>query len=140
MGVAQDEHAIQIVVPVTGDAIQITLSHERSFGQQIATLLLHILNPTLQKLDYACTLRQQDGQALANVINSGEVFQITTQFVVVTLQGFSLLCQISIQLFLFGEGYAINTLQHFAVGIAAPVSTGSTGQLNGIALNAAGRI
>ena len=85
MRVAQDEHAVQIVIPVTGDAIQITLSHQRGFGQEVATLLLHILNPALQQLDYARALRQQDGQALADIINGGEVFQIAAQLVVVTL-------------------------------------------------------
>ena len=140
MRVTQNEHAVQIVVPVAGNTIQIALSHQRSLGQQIATLLLHILNPALQKLDYASALRQQDGQTLANIIYSGEVFQITAQLIVVTLQGFSLLRQICVQLFLLGEGHAVNTLQHFAFGIAAPVSAGSAGQLNSVALNAAGGV
>ena len=51
-----------------------------------------------------------------------------------------MLCEIGVQLLLLREGYAINALQHFALGIATPVSAGSTGQLNSVALDAAGGI
>ena len=85
MRVAQDEHAVKIMIPVTGNAVQVAFCHQRSLGQQIAAFLFHILNPTLQQLDYTCTFRQQDRQTLADIINSSEVFQITAQFVMVTL-------------------------------------------------------
>ena len=140
MRVAQDEHAVKIMIPVTGNTIQITFCHQRSFGQQIAAFLFYILNPTLQQLDYTCTFRQQDRQTLADIINSSEVFQIAAQFVMVTLQGFSLLCQICVQLFLLRESDTIDTLQHLAVGISTPVSTGSRGQFNSVSFNTASRI
>ena len=127
VGIAQNEHAVKIMIPVTGDAIEVTFCHERGLGEEIATLLLHILNPALQQLDYASAFGQQDGQTLANIIHGGEIFQITAQLVVVTLQGFSLLSKICVQLLLLGEGYAVNALQHFAFRIATPVSAGSAG-------------
>ena len=140
MRIAQDEHAIKIMIPVTGNAVQVAFSHQRSLSQQIAAFLLHILNPALQQLDYTCALRQQDRQTLADIINGGEVFQIAAQLVMVTLQSLSLLCQICVQLFLLRESDTIDTLQHLAVGVATPVSTGSRGQLNSVALDAAGGV
>ena len=47
VGVAQDEHAVQIVVPVAGDLIQLPLGHEGGLGEQIAALLLGVLHPAL---------------------------------------------------------------------------------------------
>ena len=140
MRIAQDEHAVKIMIPVTGNAVQVAFSHQRSLSQQIAAFLLHILNPALQQLDYTCALRQQDRQTLADIINGGEVFQIAAQLVMVTLQSLSLLCQICVQLLLLRESDAVDTLQHLAVGVATPVSTGSRGQLNSVALDAAGGV
>ena len=77
---------------------------------------------------------------MADIVNGGEIFQIAAQLVVVTLQGFGLLCQICVQLLLLGESHAINTLQHFAFGVTTPVSAGSAGQLNSVALDAAGGV
>ena len=51
-----------------------------------------------------------------------------------------MLCEICVQLLLLGEGYAVNALQHFALGVATPVSAGGAGQLNSVALDAAGGI
>ena len=66
LGVAQDEHAVQIVIPVAGDLIQLPLGHEGGLGQQVAPLLLLILHPALQQLDDPGALGQQDGQALSD--------------------------------------------------------------------------
>ena len=62
-GIAHDEHAVQIVIPVAGDLVQLTLGHQGRLGQQIATLLLGVLHPALQQLDNAGALGQQDGQS-----------------------------------------------------------------------------
>ena len=47
VGIAQNEHAVQIVVPVAGDLIQLPLGHEGGLGEQIAALLLGVLHPAL---------------------------------------------------------------------------------------------
>ena len=140
VGVAQHEHTIKIVIPVTGDTIQVAFCHQRSFGQVVATALFGIFNPALEQLDNACAFGQHNGQTLTNVVNGGEIFQFTTKFVVVAFQSFCLLFQISVQLFFFRESYAVNTLQHFAAAVATPVSTGCRGQLNSVAFNTTSRI
>ena len=77
---------------------------------------------------------------MADIINSSEVFQITAQFVMVTLQSLCLLFQICIQLFLLRESDAVDALERFTLAVAAPVSAGSGGQFNSVAFNTAGGI
>ena len=77
MRITQNKHAVQIVIPVAGDAVQITLGHQRGFGQQIAALLFLIFNPALQNLNGARTLRQHDRQSLSDIINRREILQLT---------------------------------------------------------------
>ena len=47
VGVAQDEHTVQVMIPVAGDFIKLPLGHEGGLGQQVAPLLLNILHPAL---------------------------------------------------------------------------------------------
>lgn len=42
--VAEDEHAVEIVIPVAGDLVKVALGHERGLGEKIAALLLGILD------------------------------------------------------------------------------------------------
>ena len=128
------------MVPVAGDLIQIGLGHQRGLGQQIAPLLLLVLHPALQGLDDPGTLGQQDGQALTDYVHSGEEFQFPAQLVVVPLQGLLLLFQVLVQLVLAGEGNAIDSLEHFPVGIATPVSAAGLGQFKAVVLDPAGVI
>ena len=61
--VAEDKHTVEIVIPVAGDLVKLTLGHERRLGQQVSVRLLDILDPALQQLNDARTLRQQNGKA-----------------------------------------------------------------------------
>ena len=45
--VAQYEHAVQIVIPVTGNLVQFPLCQQRRLSQQAAVCLFHIFYPTL---------------------------------------------------------------------------------------------
>ena len=137
VGVAQDEHAVAVVIPVAGDLIEVPLGHEGGLGEQIAALLLGVFHPSLQLLDHPGALGQQDGQALADDVHGGEVFQLPAQLVVIPLQGFSLLLQIGVQLFLGGEGHAVDALQHLPVGVAAPVGAAGLGELEAVVLDPA---
>ena len=130
--VAQHEHAVFIVIPVAADLVQVALGHKGSLGQQPASLLLLILHKALQQLNDSCTVGQQDGQTLTNQVAGGEVFQLTTQNVVVALLGFFHGSQVLFQLGCLGEGNAVHTLEHIVLCIAAPVSSGSGGELHGL--------
>ena len=140
VGVADDEHAVEVVIPVTRDLEELALGHERGLGQQIAVLLLDVLDPALQDLDDARALGQQNGQTLTQRINGREVFELAAELVVIALLGFLNGGQIGVQLVLLGEGGAVDALEHLAVGVAPPVSAGRARQLDRVALNTAGRI
>ena len=91
-------------------------------------------------MDYARALRQQDGQALTDDVDGGEIFQLAADLVVVALAGLLLPAQVLVQLLLLREGDAVDALQHLAVGIAAPVSAAALRQLEGVGLDAAGGV
>ena len=109
-GVAQDEHTVQIVIPVAGDLIQFPLGHQGRLGQQVAPLLLGVLHPALQQLHHAGALGQQDGQTLADAVHGGKILQLAAQLVVVALQSVLTLLQVRLQFLLVGEGHAVDTL------------------------------
>ena len=119
--VAHDEHAVKVMIPVAGDLVELALGHERSLGEQIAVRLLDVLDPALQQLDDARALRQENGQALADAVDGGEVFQVAAELVVVALEGFGLLGEVLVELFLLREGDGVDALEHLALGVAAPV-------------------
>ena len=58
----------------------------------------------------------------------------------VALEGFLPLLQVLVQLLLLGEGHGVDTLEHLAVGVAAPVGAAALGQLDGVTLDAAGGV
>ena len=128
------------MIPVAGDLVKLTLGHERGLGQQIAMRLFDVLDPALQKLNDARALRQENGETLTDAVNRGEVFQLAAQLVVVALEGFCLLGQILVKLFLLRERDGVDPLQHLALGVAAPVSAAALRQLDGVALDAAGGV
>ena len=132
VGIAQDEHAVQVVVPVAADLVQVALGHQGGLGQQVAPLLLGVLHPALQQLDGAGAVGQHDRQALADHIHRGEVLQLTADLVVVPLEGLFLLLQVLLQLAGLGEGDAVHAAQAVAIGVAAPVGAGGLGQLHGL--------
>ena len=138
--VAHDEHAVKVMIPVAGDLVELALGHERSLGEQIAVRLLDVLDPALQQLDDARALRQENGQALADAVDGGEVFQVAAELVVVALEGFGLLGEVLVELFLLREGDGVDALEHLALGVAAPVGAAALRQLDSVALDAAGGV
>ena len=64
----------------------------------------------------------------------------TAQLVVVPLEGLSLLLQVGVQLLLLGEGHAVDALEHLPAGVPPPVGAGGAGELDGVALDAAGGV
>jgi hypothetical protein len=93
----------------------------RRLGEQIAALLLLVLDPALQQLDDARALGQQDGQALADDVDGGEIFELAAELVVVALQSLLLLGEIGVQLVLLREGDAVDALKRLRLAVAAPV-------------------
>ena len=58
----------------------------------------------------------------------------------VALEGLLLLLQVGVQLVLLGEGDAVDPLEGLAVGVPPPVGGVAGGELDGVALDAAGGV
>ena len=128
------------MIPVAGDLVEVALGHQRGLGEKIAALLLSILDPALEHLHHARALGQEHGQALADAVDRGKIFQFAAELVVVALDGLLALFEVGVQFFLLRESDAVDTLEHLAVRVAAPVGGVAGGQFDGIALDAAGGI
>ena len=140
IGIAEDEHTVAVVIPVTGDAVEVALRHQRRFGQQIAALGFFVLDPALQDLNGLRALRQQDRQSLSDRIDRREVLQLAAELIVVAAQSLRLLFEIGVQLVLLREGDGIDALEHLAAAVSAPVSAAALRQLDRVALDASGEV
>ena len=129
VGISEHKHAVEVVIPVAGDLVQLALGHKRGLGEQIAAPLFLVLHPALQGLDHARALRQQDGQPLPDHVHGREIFQLPAELVVVALFGLLHRFEIGVQLVLGGECRAVNALEHFILLAAAPVGAGDAQQL-----------
>ena len=125
VGIAQNEHAVQIVIPVAGDLVELPLCQQRCLGQQAAVCLFHVLDPALKQLNHSCALGQQHRQTLTDHVNRREVFQFPAQLVVVTLLGFLQLVQVLFQHGSLGECDGIDTGQHLVFLRTSPVCAGA---------------
>ena len=93
--ITQNKHTVLVMIPVSGDLVQIALGHQWCLGSYIAPfVILQIFNPSLKFFYHDHTLWHQQRQPLSNDIHGCEQFHFTAQFVVVTLQCFFSLFQI----------------------------------------------
>ena len=127
--IAQNEHTVKVVIPVTGDLVKISLCHQGRFGEQVAALLFLVLYPSLEQLDHASTLGEHNGKSLTDGINGGKELKLTAKLVVVALEGFFLLLQICVHFILRGICDTVDALEHLVLLVALPVSAGALRQL-----------
>ena len=128
---AQHEHTVLVVVPVTADFVEVALCHEGGLGELPAAALFLVLDKALQKLNHSCALGEHDGQSLTDIVHRHEEFQLASEFVVVALFGFFEHREMFFQHRRLGEGHAINAAEHFIFSVAAPVSARAVGELEG---------
>ena len=121
VGIAQNEHSVTVMIPVTRDLVKLSLCHIGCLCKNIAPLCLGILYPSLEKLDNLCALGEKYGKSLSDIVNSGEIFKLTSDLVVVTSLCFFNLFQIFFKLGSLGECRSVNTAKLLALGIASPV-------------------
>ena len=125
---------------MAGNLVKVALRHQRGLGEKIAALLLGILDPALEHLHDARALGQQHRKALTDAVDGGEIFELAAELVVVALDGLLALFEVGVQLFLLRESDAVDALEHLAVRVAAPVGGVAGGQLDAVALDAAGGV
>ena len=122
--VAENEHAVLIMIPVPGNLIKVTLCHIRGLGPYPAVGILVVFYKSLENLHHFCTLGEHNGQTLTDGIYGSKEFQFTSQLVMIPLPRLFQLFQIFIQFRLFGECGSVDTGQHLVLLIPTPVSTG----------------
>ena len=123
MRIAHDEHAVEIVIPVTGNLVEIALRKERCFGQLAALGLLIVLNPALEELNHSCALRQHDRESLTDVIDRREVAELSADLIVIAVLCLLKHIQMLFELFLLRESNAVNARELLVILVALPVCT-----------------
>ena len=122
--VTKYEHTVFVMIPVSGDLIQIALGHQRCLCSYIATFCLFILDPSLQFLHHDHTVWHDQRKSLTDYIYSCEDLHLTAEFVVVTSLCFFHLLKMFFQ-FIFGcISCSVDTCQHCVLFASSPVSAG----------------
>ena len=128
--IAEDEHAVLIVVPVIRDLIQCGLRHQRRFSADIAPfVVLSVFNPSLKFLDDFGALRHDQRKTLTNDISCCEQFHLAAQAVVVAVLDIRKIFQILFQIRFLRERCAVDSGQHFVMLVSPPVCSGCGCQL-----------
>lgn len=97
MRIAQDEHSVEIVIPVTGNLIKFAFCHKRSLCEYASSLLLFVFYPSLKYLYNARAFGKHNGESLTDNVYRCEISEIASELVMVAL--FCFLCHGEI----FGE-------------------------------------
>ena len=132
-------HIVLIVVPVAGALPQLAVEHDGGGDLHIAVLLVDLTPVVQQGVLQGHALGQEEGEAGA-LVPEHEQAQLAAQLPVVPLLGLLDLGQIGVQLVLLGESDAVDPLEGLPVGVAPPVGGVAGGELQGVALDAAGGV
>ena len=96
----------------------------------IAGLRLAAADVLLERLEQGPALRMPEHRARRLFLEMEQI-HLAADPAVVALLGFLDLLEIGVELFLLGEGGAVDAREHLAVGIAAPIGAGDLHQLEG---------
>ena len=129
--ITENEHSVFVMIPVSGDLVEIALCHQRSLGSYIATFCLLIFNPSLQFLHHDNTVWHDKRKSLTDHIYSCEDLHLTTKFVVVTFLCFFHLLQMFFELVFCCISCSVDTCQHCVLFASSPVSAGRRKKFEG---------
>ena len=132
-------HILFIVEPVAGSLPKLAIEDHRGRDLNIAVLLVD-LAPVVDKRVFKDHALGQEEREAGAFLGEHEQAKLLAELAVVALFGFLYAGKICVKLVLFHKAGAVNTLEHLAVGIAAPVCAGAGGELYCVALDSAGRI
>ena len=128
--IAKNKHTFFVVIPVTGNLVQIRFRHQRCLRSHVTALFFLIFNPALQSLNNLYTFWHQKRKSLTDYINGSKQFQLTSQFIVVAFFNIFQMLQIGIQIRFLCISSSVYTGKHFIFLISSPVSTGRRNQLH----------
>ena len=132
-------HVLLVVVPVTRALPQAAVEDHRGRNFDIAVALMHLAPIVDQRVLEHHALRQEEREAGA-LLSQHEEPKLLAELAVVALLGLFDSGKILVELLFFREGHAVDSLERLAVGVAAPVGRVAGRQLDGVALDAAGRV
>ncbi len=125
VGVAEDEHTVQIVIPVSRNFVKLPLCHVGSFCKLTAAFRFNVLYPPLEYLNNSRALWQQNRKSLTDIVNGCKVFQLTSQLVVVAFFGFFGGFKVFLKLTCLGVRRTVYTGKLLALGVSPPVCAGA---------------
>ena len=103
------------MIPVTGQLVQLTLSHVWRFCEQPAAFCFLVLDKALQYLNDLGALREQYRQSLPYYIDRCKILKLSAYLIVVALLCKLNLFEVFLKLGRLREGCAVYTLEHFFV-------------------------
>ena len=123
------ERILAVFVVVSGSLVQLHVPDMRAHHLHISGLALHLLQELLQLFAHGCAVRQPDRQASPHLRRESEKLHFLANLAMVAFLGLFQELQILLEVFLLGEGNPVNTGQHLAILIPAPISPGNRSQL-----------
>ena len=132
-------HIVLVVEPVAGGLPELTVQDHGGGYLNIAVALMHLAPVVDEGVFQHHALGQEEREA-GTLLGEHKQSELLAQLAVIAL--FCLLDagKIRVQLVFFLEAGAVNALEHFAVGVAAPVCAGAGGELYRVALDPAGGV
>ena len=88
VGIAENEHTVAIMIPVTAYLIKLALCHIRGFREQISAFRLGVFDKTAENLEQFRALGHKQRQPLSDRVAGHKISEFAPDFVVVALFGF----------------------------------------------------
>ena len=132
-------HVVLVVIPVAAAVPELLVEDDGRGDLHIAIALVALAPVVEQRIFQHHALRQEEREARA-LVGHHEQAQLLAELAVVAALGLLQTLQIRVELLLLREGDAVDALQCLAIAVAAPVGGVAGGQLDGIALDAAGGV
>ncbi len=120
--ITQHKHSICIVVPMTGNFIQIRFCHQRRLGADISPFIVfQVFNPALHGLNHLSPPRHKQRESLSDDIHCRKQFHLSAQLIMISLLNIFKMFQICMKFVLCGKSCSINSLELRPVRISTPI-------------------
>ena len=126
---ADVEHLVLVVIPVSRGDEQIVLGHDGRLGEQVSAPLFLVLDETLHDLYDARALGHDERKPLSDVLVRHEDAQLSAQLVVVALLRLFELRKVLVKVGFLVERRPVDAREHLVLFVAAPVSACQRRQL-----------
>ena len=132
-------HVLFVVIPVTGGLPEVAVEYHRGRDLDVAVSLVH-LAPVVDKGIFEHHALGQEEREAGSLLGQHKQAQLLAETAMVAALCLLKTLKICVQLVLLREGYAVYALERLTAGVAAPVGGVAGGELDGVALDAAGGV